>query len=90
MNGEHKFCEEHSEVMRCLGALEEGQKNMAGDVKEIKNAMVSFSDKFTNGRIVLARERVKSSILYWFFAVSGIAIISGIITYLFGKVGMIK
>jgi hypothetical protein len=73
------FCPEHSEVMRCLGALEEGQKNIGETVVRIDFKIDKIQNLVANGTVVTAVEKTKSKILYWVIGAASTALIAGLL-----------
>lgn len=92
------FCPEHSEVMRCLGSLETGQKNMAEQTQRIEekidkghtDVLTKIDDmKRTEQKKTLADaiQGTKISLLFWVLAIGAIAIISGLANTVFKALG---
>jgi len=81
------FCEDHSEVMRCLGAVEQGQANQGELLKEMSGKIDLLVKQYSNGRLKQAIADTKSGILYWVLGISGIAGISALTNYLIKKIG---
>jgi len=73
------FCEEHSEVMRCLGALEQGQKDVKDALIKIDSKIDKLQGSQANGNISNAVEKTKSKLLYWVIGVAFTGLIIGII-----------
>ena len=73
------FCEEHSEVMRCLGALEQGQKDVKGLLEHIDVKITTLQVSQTNGKVNMAVEKTKSTLLYWVIAIATSGLILGLI-----------
>jgi hypothetical protein len=73
------FCEEHSKVMKCLGALEQGQN----DIKDILQRMeLKFNNMQifqTDSKVSAAVEKTKSNLLYWVIAIASSGVILGLI-----------
>jgi len=77
------FCEEHSEVMKCLGALEQGQSDMKITLASIDTKLTDFAAKQANSNISAAEERVKSRLLYWVIGIAVAALITGLVNFSF-------
>jgi hypothetical protein len=73
------YCEEHSEVMRCLGALEQGQKDVKGLLEHIDVKITTIQSSQVNGKVTAAVEKTKSNLLYWVIAIGTSGIILGLI-----------
>ena len=73
------FCEEHSEVMRCLGALEQGQKDVKCLLEGIDLKITTIQSSQTNGKVSMAVEKIKSNLLYWVIAIASSGFILGLI-----------
>jgi len=93
-----EFCKEHSEVMRCLGALETGQSNMAEQTQRIEikidqghtNVMAKIEEmknREQNKSLTDAIQGAKVKILFWVIAISFVALVSGMSTALFKALG---
>lgn len=79
---EKQFCAEHSDVMRCLGSLEESTdrnykaiKDVQSTIHAVENKLDGLRNDVVNGKISTMVEQTKSSILYW---VIGAVVISAI------------
>jgi len=75
---DEKFCTQHSEVMRCLGALEENSEKNYRSLTSLHEKFDQLKTVIANGKLDNAVEKTKSSILYWVIAsvtISAIAII---------------
>ena len=81
------FCEDHSEVMRCLGALEQGQINQGELLKTMSGKIDLLVGKYSNGQVKQAVADAKSGILYWVLGISGVAGVSALTNYLIKKIG---
>ena len=81
------FCGEHSEVMRCLGALEEGQRNQGELLRDMSGKIDLLVRRYSNGEVKRAVSDAKSGILYWALAVTGVAGISALTNYLVKRFG---
>ncbi len=73
------FCEEHSEVMRCLGALEQGQKDVKGLLEHIDVKITTLQVSQINGKVSAAVEKTKSTLLYWVIAIASSGLILGLV-----------
>jgi len=73
------FCEEHSEVMRCLGALEQGQKDVKGLLEHIDVKITTIQSSQINGKVSMAVEKTKSTLLYWVIGIATAGLILGLI-----------
>lgn len=93
-----EFCKEHSEVMRCLGALESGQTNMAEQTQRIEekidkghtDVMAKIDEmKKTEQKKTLADaiQGTKISLLFWVLAIGFVALISGVANTVFKALG---
>lgn len=81
------FCEDHSEVMRCLGALEQGQINQGELLKHMNEKMDLLVKQYSNGQVKQAVADTKSGIFYWVLGISGVAGVSALTNYLIKKFG---
>lgn len=82
------FCSEHSNVMLCLGRLEEGQKNLQATADSTKIKVDVILSRQLDGLIVNTTERTKLGILFWFLMVCGVAMISSLVSFLMKKLGV--
>ena len=92
------FCPEHTEVVRCLGSLETGQKNMAEQTQRIElkidsghAKVMAKIDEMKNSEqkksLSDAIQGAKVKILFWVIAISFVALVSGMSTALFKALG---
>ena len=72
-------CEEHSSVMKCLGSLEEGQRDVKMMLRDIDNKLSNMQVIQQNGRVSAAIEKTKGSLIYWVIGIGGAALIVGLI-----------
>jgi hypothetical protein len=75
------FCEEHSEVMRCLGALEQGQRDVKDLLTGIDAKIIVVQKLQSNGNTQIAVEKTKSGLLYWVIAIAAGGLILGLINF---------
>jgi len=98
MPPEQHFCAEHSEVMRCLGSLETGQKNMAEQNQRIEEKIDKGHSDVLNKIDEMKRSEAKKSLadaiqgtkiglLFWVLAIGSIAIITGFANTVFKALG---
>jgi hypothetical protein len=73
------ICEEHSVVMKCLGALEQGQSDIKGTLTTMNNSLVEIKTLQNNGVVKVAVEKTKATILYWVIAITIGGLIVGLI-----------
>jgi hypothetical protein len=79
------YCPAHSELMRALGALEEGQAHLCKETSEIKR-LLEEKGKAEKGEVrEQAEEKTRSKILYWGIGTAFVALISAATHYLIGK-----
>jgi len=83
MPGEHGFCGEHSEVMRCLGALEAGQNNMTESIKKIEGHLATMANSVSNNKITTAVEKTKSGVLYAAVVIVAAGGVAALLNFLF-------
>ena len=76
------FCEEHSGVMKCLGALEQGQADIKASLGSMSETLVEIKTLQNNGVVKVAVEKTKSTILYWVIAIAMGGLIVGLINML--------
>ena len=93
-----EFCPEHSEIVRCQGALEMGVKNIAEQNQRIEekidkghgDVMAKIDEiKRTEQKKTLADavQGTKISLLFWVLAIGFIALISGAANTVFKALG---
>ena len=76
------ICEEHSTVMKCLGALEQGQSDIKGTLTTMSESLTEIKVMQNNGVVKTAVEKTKSTILYWVIAIAVGGLIVGLINML--------
>ena len=81
------YCPEHSEVMRSLGAIEEGNKSMAKDIGEIKTILQSQGKDIASDRIAQAKLDTRGKILYGLLLTAFVAVISEGVRYFMKFIG---
>lgn len=93
-----EFCKEHSEVMRCLGALETGQLNMTAQNQRIEEkidkghgdvmAKIEYMRQTEQKKTLAdAVQGTKISLLFWVLAIGFVALISGVANTVFKALG---
>jgi hypothetical protein len=93
-----EFCPEHTEIVRCMGALENGQKNMAEQNQRIEDKIDKSHDKIINKidemnrteqkkTLADAVQGTKISLLFWVLAIGFVALISGVANTVFKALG---
>jgi riboflavin synthase alpha subunit len=93
-----EFCKEHSEVMRCLGALETGQTNMSAQNQRIEEKIdkghmdvLAKIDEMKQSEqkktLADAIQGTKISLLFWVLAIGFVALISGAANTVFKALG---
>ena len=93
-----EFCKEHSEVMRCLGALETGQTNMTTQNQRIEekidkghNDVMAKIENMTKSEqkktLADAIQGTKLSLFFWVLAIGFVALISGVANTVFKALG---
>ncbi len=93
-----EYCKDHSEVMRCLGALENGQQAQVEQAQRIESKIDSGHSllmtkidemKRTEQKKSLldAVQGTKISLLFWVLTIGTIALISGVANTIFKALG---
>ncbi len=89
------FCQEHTEVMRCLGSLEAYQNEINKRTSRIENKLDLLSaslngikDKTMIAEVKKASVDAKSNILFWVIMIAGISVITQVVQYLFKRLGI--
>jgi len=73
------LCEQHSDVMRCLGSLEQGQRDVKSLLEHIDVKISTIQVSQIDNKVSMAVEKTKSKLLYWVIAIAGSGFILGLI-----------
>jgi hypothetical protein len=80
------FCADHGQLMRSMGAIEQGQADQCREIKEIKKLLEKLTAQIENDAKTAAEEKAKSSLLYWGLGTAGVAAISAGTHWLINKI----
>lgn len=94
-----EFCPEHTEWIRCVGALEANQKNQGETINRIETKIDKYAEKVDskieslqrNGEkksVLEAAAQAKSRLLFWGLAILGVVFLTGMGNLVLSKLGL--